>query len=84
MPFILMEFKPRSVPEHALQNPWRSSPRLNGSICSLVASVGAPFPAAEGTQAVPFGDAVVQTQECSHVSEQLLAVVEGTLPRQAD
>lgn len=42
------------------------------------------FPEAEGGQAVPFGDVVVQTQECSHVSEQLLAVEEGTLPRQAN
>lgn len=31
-----------------------------------------------------YGDAVVQTQECTHVSEQLLAVEEGALPRQAD
>lgn len=36
-----------------------------------------------GGQAVPYGDAVVQTQECTHVSEQLLAVEEGAQPRQA-
>lgn len=41
-------------------------------------------PEAEGRQAVPYGDAVVHTEECSHVSEQLLAVEEGALPRQAD
>lgn len=49
-----------------------------------MAGVGAPFAQAEGRQAMPFGDAVVQTQECTHVSEQLLAVEEGALPRQAD
>lgn len=48
------------------------------------AFAGAPFLQAEGGQTMPCGDAVVQTQECTHVSEQLLAVEEGALPRQAD
>lgn len=48
------------------------------------AGISAPFPQAEGGQAMPCGDAVAQTQECTHVSEQLLAVEEGALPRQAD
>lgn len=30
------------------------------------------------------GDAVVQTQECTHVSEQLFMGEEEALPRQAD
>ena len=42
-----------------------------------LAGVSTPLPQAEGGQAMPCGDAAVQTQECTHVSEQLLAVEEG-------
>lgn len=72
------------MPAHALHKKLLTKLSQVKRIYTRPGGVGAAFPQAEGRQAMPFGDAAVQTQECTHVSEQLLAVEEGTLPRRDD